>query len=666
MRSRTALLFSLCCAITAFPALLHAQFQAPAKDELEMTSDPKAPGADAVYFYREEKTDDNLHYHSYYVRIKVLTEKGKELATVRTPYERRSFKVTDVQGRTIHRDGSVFPLTTKPSDLTDVKTKNYQANTVVFTLPNVEVGSILEYRLQLRYDDNTVSSPTWDVQQPYYVHKAHYLFIPSSGSGYITNGRGELLNRLMYASVGGIAKDVVRQIDGRYLLDVSDTPAIPAEDWMPPLNSLNMRLQFYYTQYYSVGEFWQKEGNRWAKETDRFANPSKTLKEAVSHIVTPTDTDDQKARKLYAEVMKLDNTSFTREKSNAERKSDKLKDIRDAEDVWTQKSGSSDDIALLYMALARAAGIRAYPLQVVNRNRAIFDPSYLSTSQLDDYLVAVDINGKEILLDPGQKYCPYGLIHWKHSLASGFRVSDKGVAPVSTPGAPYVASVVQRIADLDIDSNGGVKGTVRVVMKGQQALHWRQLSLQNDEDEVKKQFNEAVRAYMPDGVEADFTHFLGLTDYDSNLMAVVSISGNLATTTGKHVFLPELFFESHAGHPFVAQDKRTTPIDVHYPGMEQDDVTYHLPAEFTVENPPAPAQFSWPNNAVFKTATTVKGTDVNVFRVVGFNFTVLDPKDYGELHDFYQKVAAADQQQLVLTRSQVAKGTDHEVSVQKQ
>ena len=67
MRSRIALLFSLCCVASAFPALLHAQFQAPTKEELEMTSDPKAPGADAVYLYREEKTDDNLHYHSDYV-----------------------------------------------------------------------------------------------------------------------------------------------------------------------------------------------------------------------------------------------------------------------------------------------------------------------------------------------------------------------------------------------------------------------------------------------------------------------------------------------------------------------------------------------------------------------------------------------------------------------
>src|SRR5437660_393538 len=130
MRSRIAQLFALCCVISAFPSILHAQFQAPTKEELEMTSDPKAPGADAVYLYREEKTDDALHYHSDYVRLKVLTEKGKELATVRTPYEHRNFKVTDIQGRTIHSDGTVIPLKTKPSDLMDVKTKDFQLNTM--------------------------------------------------------------------------------------------------------------------------------------------------------------------------------------------------------------------------------------------------------------------------------------------------------------------------------------------------------------------------------------------------------------------------------------------------------------------------------------------------------------------------------------------------------
>ncbi len=67
------------------PALVCAQFQQPTDDELKMTADPKAPGADAVYLDIEEIANDPMHYQTYYARIKVLTEKGKELATVETP-----------------------------------------------------------------------------------------------------------------------------------------------------------------------------------------------------------------------------------------------------------------------------------------------------------------------------------------------------------------------------------------------------------------------------------------------------------------------------------------------------------------------------------------------------------------------------------------------------
>ena len=621
-----------------------------------MTSDPKAPGADAVYLYREERTDDALHYHSEYVRIKILTEKGKELATVRTPYEHRNFKVTDIQGRTIHSDGTAIPLKTKPSDLMDVKTKDFQLNTMVFTLPNVEVGSILEYRFQIRYDDDMVSSPTWDVQQPYYVHKAHYFFQPSPRLEYITNGHGDAANRLMYGVIGPKEVKIVTDATGRYTYDISDVPPFPSDDWMPPLNSIHWRVEFYYTGYTSGGEFWQKEGKRWAKETDHFAAPSKALKEAVSKIVAPADTDAQKARKIYEEVMKLDNTDFTREKSSAERKAEKLKQIKDAEDVWNQKSGSSDNIALLFVALARAAGLHAYPMQVVNRNRALFDPNFLSLSQLDDYIAAVTLDGKDVLLDPGEKMCPFGALHWKHSYASGLRLTDNGPVGATTPNVPYTASTISRVANLSIDPSGNVKGTARFIFTGQEALHWRQLALKNDEAEVKKQFIESIRADLPDGVQAEFDHFLGLDEYNSNLMAFVTVSGGLGTATGKHFFLPEQFFEAHAKHPFVAQDKRTTPIDVHYPRMESDNVTYHLPSEIAVEIPPAPGAISWPDHAVLKVSADAKGNDVTIARTAAFNFTLLPAKDYGDLHDFFQKVATADQQQLVLTRSQTAKG----------
>jgi hypothetical protein len=642
----------------AAPLSLSAQFQAPTAEELKMTSDPKAPGAAAVYLNREETTDDTLHFHGYYERIKVLTEKGKEQATIRIPYERGSFKVTDIRGRTIHADGTIIPLTATPSDLTDIKSKNYQVNTMVFTLPDVEVGSILEYRLDLRYDDSLVVSPNWEIQQPFFVHKAHYLFKPAEVGGWhsITNNRGQILDRQTYVVTGVTLAQVVRNARGFYSVDLTDIPALPSEDWMPPLNTIRWRVEFYYTYAHSGQEFWESEQKQWTKETDRFTNPNGQLKQAAATLFTAGDSDEQKARKIYAAVMKLNNTDFGRKKSEAERKAEKLKAIKNADDVWKQQSGTSDEIALLYVALGRAAGLKVWPMQVVNRNRAIFDASYLSTYQLDDYLAVVELNGKEVYLDPGEKMCPFGILHWKHYLASGFRLSDKGASIATTPANTYKQAAVQRNANLNVDADGSVHGTIRVAMNGPDALKWRQLALENDQEEVKKQFVESMSELIPDGVHVDFDHFTGLDDVESNLLAVLKVNGNMGTATGKRFFLPGLFFESHAKHPFVAQDKRTTPIDVHYARMEQDDATYNLPPDFTVESTPATADVSWTGFALLRIKSAAKEGSVTVQHAFARNFTLLESKEYNDLHDFYTKVDSADQQQLILTRTPSAKG----------
>ncbi len=631
---------SLLLALTS-PALVLAQFQQPTDEELKMTADPKAPGAAAVYLYHEEIADDFAHFHSFYVRIKVLAEKGKELATVSIPYVPGADRVTKIEGRTIHADGTIISLTVKPDDLVDFKTKNFQENTVVFTLPSVEVGSILEYRY--RYSGSAFA-PTWWIQQKYFVHKAHYSFRPNGYSGMLCDARI------------GSGEKLVKDKKDVFTLDIADVPPQPEEDWMPPLNTLRWRVEFYYSQFSSGKEFWDFAEKSWAEWVLDFTNPTGHIKKAVTEIVAPGDTDEQKAAKIYAAVQKLENTRFTRAKSEAERKKEKLKDINKAEDVWKQQSGTDDEIALLYVALARAAGLKVWPMKVVDRSRAFFDKTYLSSSQLDDFIVVVELGGKDVYLDPGQKMCPFGLLHWKHTVATGFRLSEKTAVIATTPSGTYKDAAMQRIANLAIDETGGVKGAARFVMSGQEALHWRQLALENDESEVKKQFNESMRDYLPEGVQADFDHFQGLEDSGSSLSGFVRISGTLGSGTGKRLFLPGLFFESRASHPFVAQDKRITPIDLHYAKLEQDDVTVHLPPGYSVESVPQSPDVTWPNYAMLRIHAAAKDGSVEVVRAFARNFCLLYAKDYNNLHDFYQKVATADQQQLVLTRTPAPKG----------
>ncbi len=635
-----------------------AQFQPPTNDELKMVADPKAPGAAAVYLYREETTDDFLNLTTYYERVKVLTEKGKELATIRIPYEYSVDRVADIQARTIHSDGTVIPLLAKPADLMDYKEKGLQVNTVVFTLPSVEVGSIFEYRLQIHTSDDRVSEPQWNIQQTYFVHKAHYSFHPSvAPNHYVTDSFGTTLDQMMYSRrLDPTANLVIDNNKGLFTLDLTDIPAAPDEDWMPPLNTTNWNVKFYYTHVKTGEAYWADTGKRWSKNIEDFANPTGGLKKIVAGIVEPNDTEQQKAVKIYAALMKLDNTVFSRVKSEAERKKDKLKDITKAEDVWKQQSGTDDEIALLYVAMARSAGLKAWAAKVVNRDRALFDPTYLSLAQLDDFIAIVSIDGKDVYLDPGQKVAPFGMLHWKHTYTSGLRQTDKGTEFVTTPGMTYKDAVVQRTGLLDIDASGNVSGIIRIVMSGPDALHWRQLALKNDVDELKKEFDESYQDSLPDGAQAEFDHFLGLDDCNTLLMAIVKVSGNIGAATGKHFFLPGLFFESHAKHPFVAQDKRLTPIDVEYPRLEQDDVTYSLPPGFTVESAPQVADVTWPGFALLRVKSEVKPDSVEVVRVFARNFTMLDPKVYNDLRSFYLKQAAADQQQLVLARAAATTG----------
>ena len=661
--SRSAILFLALTVSTS----VWAQFQQPTDEELKMTADPKAPGAAAIYLNIEETANDPVHFRTYYARIKVLSEKGKELATVELPYLKGTSKITEIKGRTIHSDGTVVPLVVKPEDLLISKSGDRQVGKRVFTLPSVEVGSILEYRYQIDYDDHLYSSPTWQVQQDYLVRKAHFdftpgkMFLPGSinqTSMYLQNEYGETLNWLLWwGRLPDGMKVQQAPASGRFSLDVADVPPAPDEDWMPAIQNLRYKIEFYYTSSNTGAQFWIDSAKRWSKEVDRFADVSKGLREVVAGLIAPGDNELTKAQKLYKAVVALDNTDYSRKKTESELKQLKLKVAKHAEDTWKQKSGDSEEIAQLYLAMARAAGLQAYAFKVVDRDQGVFDETHLSLYQLDDTVVLVGVDGKGILTDPGEKTAPFGTLSWRHSEAGGIRQGSQGPGLEVTPAQPYAGNSIVCTGDLTLDAHGGITGDIRVVMSGQEALRWRHVVLRNDDAEVKKQFDKELEGLVPEGVEAHIDHFLSLDDPETNLMAVVKVQGTLGTATSKRLLLPGYFFAARGHAPFVNQEKRQTPVDMHYGEQVIEKITYHLPAGMVVEGVPPDAKIPWAGHAVYVSKTTSKPDQIEVSRTLAHAFALAKPEEYQDLRAFYQKVAAADQQQLVLaTAPAAAKG----------
>ena len=376
------------------------QWTPPTPEELSMTSQKEVPGAAAVYLFREETTDDKLHMFSIYTRLKVLTERGKEYGNVELTFAHASdgsgFTVEDVQGRTIHPDGTIIPFTGKPYEKLIEKGKDVKVMAKVFSMPDVEIGSVIEYRYRLRYDDRWFKSPQWYIQSNLWTRKAHYSWKPINLNGNIvlTGERGQVKSFIAWASVlpqgANVTQTPIIGTDQTLLeLNVHDIPPAAEEDFMPPISSFTYRVLFYYAGYRTFDEFWKNEGKYWTKTQDKFIGPGSAVSAAVKDLVVPTDTPDQKLRKLYAAVMKLENTRYTREHSTEEERAQGFKEVHNTDDIWTRKRGSDDQLAALFVAMARSAGFKAYVGIVTNRDRNIFMKNYLTLSQLDDVIARI-------------------------------------------------------------------------------------------------------------------------------------------------------------------------------------------------------------------------------------------------------------------------------------
>jgi hypothetical protein len=693
----------------AAPLSLFGQVQAPTQEELKMTSDPKAPGAAAVYLYREETEDDVHHFRTVYARLKVLTDAGKSLATVHVSYpqvlayyatgdnsshmssgDANQFDAPDINqigndqpydtdtyatnvevkildARTIHPDGTVIPFPSGPGSLTKVNTGAGQQKEVTFTLPAVEAGSILEYRYQVRYD-RFQSAPEWQIQQPYFVHKAHYLFVPSEqflperntiGAGLTSSGlrdrHYEPLTDIQSTNILPPGKSIIHDALGRYVIDLIDIPPIPQEPFAPPIAERIYQADFYYTYTIVEKEFWQKEMQYWTKDLNRYIATKPLLKSTVTDAVSPSDSPLDKAKKLYALVQKLKNTDLGIDPSLST--ADDSIPRGNVVSVLETKAGNSNQLALLYLALAREAGLTARPVRIASRSRHVFSTSFLSTSQLDSVLIYITIDGKEIPVDPGTKAAPFQTLHWSHAAAGGVALTTNNkVETILTPLQQIAENTSVRVGSLNVSPQGAITGILKVGFTGQQAIEFRQLALLSGVDAVKDQLNKTIAAQLPTGIEAHVDRIANFDDLSKQLVALVPVSGSFTAQPGKPIALPRLFFETKETNPYPAGEARTLPIDARYPAQQQEQITWVLPAGSTLASAPKDVTEKWEDNALYQLHSKVDAASVTTLRVLAQGFTLLDPKDYAPLLSFYDKVVAGDQQQLLVNTPASGKG----------
>ncbi len=644
------ILFICWCAVLGLlllrpsPARAQGEWQPIDPADLAMKEEPLAPGAAAIYLYREVKGDDLQGFADYYYRVKILTEAGKDQANVKVEYFKEYGEgVTGIQGRTIHADGTVIPWEGKALDQVLEHEHHVKYIAKTFALPDVQVGNIIEYKYRIGWDPEYLFRTTWNVTELLFTRQLHCTLQRNTSS----NNPYGLLTQTERLSIG--SKTPVQGSDGLFHFDAQNIPGIDEEPFMPPLSTLEGQVNFFYTDISTVdpNKYWKKVGKDKNSANEKFIGRSKSIENEAARVVLPGDSPETKLRKLYARAQQIRYLSFEPERTPDEEKKENLKENKNVEDVLKNGYAKGNDINWFFVALARSAGFQAVPVMVSKRSTYFFEPGILDERQMNDYVVAVALNGQDIFLDPATKHCPFGLLPWDETGVQGIKLDKDGGNFVTTTLPKSSDTLIERVATLQFGDAGLLDGKFVVSFSGQEALS-RRIDNENVDDATRnKKLTDEVISWFPSGATLKLTNSPDWAGSESPLRFEFDVKTHYAgTSTGHRLIMSETLLADswlpHFDHP-----DRTYPVYFAYPWTVKDDVTVTLPLQLKLEGSSTPVDVNAPF-AGYHLSCEKQPAALHFVRQMNQDGIYYALQHYTDIRNFFQMVRTSDTQQIVL------------------
>jgi hypothetical protein len=646
VRRRILLLFAITVVLLAGVSQIRTasadEWQPISPEELKMTSVPEAPGAPAVILYRQVDRDDSARTGNQYnyVRIKILTEEGRKYGDVEIPFFREQGTIHGLKARTIRPDGTIANFEGKAFDKTIVKAKGLKYLAKTFTLPDVQVGSIIEYHYTIDLQEGLIFDSHWILSDELFTKHAKFSL----------KAYPEFMLRWSWPAGLPAGTPAPKDERGVIRMETQNVPAFQIEDYMPPENELKMRVDFTYSEHDVEREpdkFWKNEGKKLNGRVESFISKRKALEQVVAQAVSANDAPEEKLRKLYARAQQVRNTSFEMAKTEQEQKREKEKEVNNVEDVLKQGRGNARQINWFFVGLARAAGFEVNSVVISSRREYFFKPAMMNASQLNGDVVVVKLDGKDFYCDPGSKFAPFGLMPWEETFVKGLRLDKDGGAWVDTSMPQSSQSKIERKADLKLNEDGSLSGTVTITFSGLEALSRRNDWRDEDETARKKFLEDQVREYIPVGVDVELKNKPEWSVASPTLVAVYDLKvPGWASAAGRRALLPFGLFSATEKQLFD-HTNRVHPLYFEYPFQKEDEVTIQLPLGWQVSSVPKDLNQDAKAAVYVRKVQDDKGT-LHLTRVLRSELLMVEAKYYPALRAFFQNVRTGDEEQIIV------------------
>ncbi|MGH9715390.1 MAG: hypothetical protein ACRD4R_01480 [Candidatus Acidiferrales bacterium] len=338
-------------------------------------------------------------------------------------------------------------------------------------------------------------------------------------------------------------------------------------------------------------------------------------------------------------------------KSKTEAKAEQLKPDNNVADVLRNGYATGYQINLTFIGLARAAGFDATEVYAASRGSSIFLPDRKEVGELNAEFVWVKAGSKEYYVDPSARYYAFGQLPWYESETSGVRVDGHTATIVTIPMPVSTDATILRNADLTVNSDGSISGTIQIELTGIEGAMEREEERKQDQTGRTKDLEKEIKGWLPAGTDFEITKMNNWDDIEQPLQVQGTIKlSSYSSTAARNMLMPLDPFQATQAGDFTEQHRHNA-IYFPYPYEEIDHVKVHAPTSYTIEALPKPTKIDL-GAAFYEISASGHANTVEVKRHLAIKGVLFAKTAYPTFRAFFGAVRANDNAQMVLENAQ--------------
>lgn len=577
----------------------------------------------------------NVERHT---RIKILKKEGLEWAngSILTYHEgSEEEKIIGLKATAYNLEGGKIVETKMGKESIFKEKYNRSWNRQKFTIPNVKVGTIIEYNYK-KSSEFIVNFPNWAFQKRIPTRYSEYWAMfpkifkfQQYMQGYIPVTTYEVKDQ-MYFGENVVAHHWISK----------NVPAFREEEYMTTEDDFISQINFALAlidlpdRSIEIMGTWKKLNDDLI-DSESFGGVIKGagfLKDQVEQI-TAGMTDPTQKIVAISDWVKA-NVTWDGEKDYL---ADPLKRVIE------KKKGTAGDVNLLLGSMLQKAGLAVDMVLLSTRDHGFIREAYPMRRQFNYVICQVRLDGKTLLLDATEKYLPYDILPSRCLNGKGLVISSTNSTWVDIITKGKARTIVS--ADLALDGSGELKGKLQYNRDGYDAQKARETYFDKGEEKYVQDFL-ASKSWTVGKTE--FTDMKDLTK-QARETHEVSIAEH-SNVAGDVIYVNPIVASQMVDNPFSAET-RIYPINF---GMAVEK-TYMckitLPDGYQIDEMPQNKLIALPGGAGRYTYNiTQMGNVINLTSTFIVSRVLFGQDEYKPLREFYGQVVAKQAEQIVLKK----------------